>query len=106
MVDEVDKPVVVAPNAGLIDAIQAAARYAVVLIGFTTAVLGLLKTRDIAGLIGYIQSNGGEVVAAISGIIALATAAYGVFKTGKRGSQLETVAADPKVPDSVASIKE
>lgn len=106
MVDDVKQPVVVSANAGLIDSVQAAARYAVVLVGFTTAVLGLLKVHDIAGIIALIQSNGGQVLAAVSGLIALGTAAYGVFKSRKRGAQLANVAADPEVPDEVAQIKE
>lgn len=105
MVDDVKKPVVVQANAGLIDGIQAAARYVVVLVTFTTALLGLLQVRDIAGIITLIQSNGGQVLAAVSGLIALGTAAYGVFKTRKRSAQLEKVADDPKVPDSVAKVE-
>lgn len=99
------KTVVVYANAGLIDGIQAAARYTVVIIGFVTAVLGLLKVHDIAGIITLIQSNGGQVLAAISGLIALGTAAYGVFKSHKRGAQVADVAADPDVPDSSAHLK-
>jgi len=101
-----DEPIVVSANAGLIDGLQSAGRYAVVLIGFTTAVLGLLKVHDIAGMIALIQSNGGQVLAAVSGLIALGTAAYGVFKSKKRGTQIATVAANPVVPDAVATIKE
>jgi hypothetical protein len=100
------QPVVVSANAGLIDGIQAAARYLVVIVGFITAVLGLLKTRDIAGLIMYIQNNGGETLSAVMGLIAIGTAAYGVFKTRKRGVQVASVAADPDVPDHVATLKE
>jgi len=101
-----DKPIVVSSNAGLIDGIQAAARYVVVLVTFTTAVLGLLRVHDIAGLISYIQANGGETLAAVSGLIALGTAAYGIFKSKKLGNQIATVAVDDRVPDSVATTKE
>ena len=87
----------VSPNAGLVDGIQATARYLVVIVTAVIAVLGLLKTHDIAGLITYIQSNGGTVFAAITGLIGLATAAYGVFKTQKRGGQVATAAAEPAV---------
>lgn len=101
-----DKPVVVPANAGFEDGVQAALRYLTVLITFTIAVLGLLKVHDIAGIIALIQSNGGPVLAAVSGLIALATAAYGVFKSKKRGTQIATVAANPDVPDKVAKIEE
>ena len=105
MPETVEKPIVVSENAGFIDGMQAAIRYLVVIVGFITAVLGLLKTKDIAGLIAYIQANGGQVLAAVLGLIALATAAYGVFKTRKRGAQIATVAASPRVPESVATTK-
>lgn len=75
-------------NTGLIDSLQAAARYVVVLITFTTAVLGLLKVHNIAGMITLVQDNGGQVLAAVSGLIAFGTAGYGVFKSHKRGVQV------------------
>lgn len=83
-------------NAAINDGLQAAARYIGVLITFLIAVLGLLKVHDIAGLITLVQSNGGQVLAAISGLVSLVLAAYGVFKSRKRGSQLVTAAADPR----------
>lgn len=100
-----DQPIVVSENAGLIDGIQAIARYLVVIITFIIAVLGLLKVHDIAGIINLIQANGGQVMAAISGLIALGTAAYGVLKTRKRGAQIATVATSSDVPASVATTK-
>jgi hypothetical protein len=99
------EPIKVSANAGLVDSVQAALRYVVVLVTFVTAVLALLKTRDIAGLISYIQSHGGEVLGAVSGLIALGTAAYGVFKSHKRGDQVAAVASSSQVPESVASLK-
>lgn len=82
---------------GVIDALTATGRYAVVIVTFVTAMLGLLKTRDIAGMIVYIQNNGGELLAAISGIIAIGTAAYGIFKSQKRGDQVADAASVPQV---------
>ena len=106
MVDNTEtKPIEVAANAGLIDGAQAAIRYIAFLFTAATALLGLIKTRDIAGAIAYIQANGGDMLSAISGLTALAIAAYGVFKTRKRGAQLVTVAADRRVPNAVASLK-
>lgn len=99
------EPIKVASNTGLIDGIQATARYLVVIISFVTAVLSLLKVHDIAGIISLINSNGGDVLGAIAGLIGLATAAYGIFKTQKRGAQIATVAANPAVPPEVADIK-
>lgn len=87
----------VSSNAGLIDGVQAAARYIVVIVSFVTAVLGLFKVHDIAGIIAYIQANGGTTLAAVMSLIGLGTAAYGVFKSGKRGGQVATAAAEPQV---------
>lgn len=100
------EPVKVSSTQGVIDAITAAARYAGVLATFTIALLGLVKVRDIAGMIAYIQANGGQALAAFSGLVAIGTAAYGVFKSHKRGDQVATVAAAPEVPNYVATIKE
>lgn len=100
-----DEPIRVPADAGLIDGLQAGIRYVVVLVTFTTAVLGLLKVHDIAGIITVIQSNGGQVLAAISGLIALGTAVYGIIKSKRRGSQIAAVALNPRVPSEVADIK-
>jgi hypothetical protein len=105
MVDGVTKPVEIEPNAGLNDSLQAAARYIGVIIGAVIAILGLLRTKDIAGLIAFVQANGGAVLAAVSGLASLAVAAYGVFKTHKRGAQLNTVEADNRVPPEVLKLK-
>jgi hypothetical protein len=99
--------IVVSTNTPLIDGIQAAARYAVVIVSFIVAVLGLLKTRDIAGMITLVQDSGGQLLAAVAGLVALGTAGYGVFKTSKRSDQLVEVIVSPKtdVPGSVAEVK-
>lgn len=82
---------------GLGDALQASIRYITVIIAMTGAILGFLKTKDVAGLLAFIQSSGGEFLAAILGLIGVATAAYGVFKTHKRGVQAATPAVLPDV---------
>lgn len=100
-----EEPIVVRENAGIIDGIQSASRSLVVIVSFIIAALGLLKVHDVGSIIRLIQSNGGDVLAAISGLIGLATAAYGAIKAHKRGSQIATVAADPRVPESIATTK-
>lgn len=105
MADTAQTPVVVPANAGIIDALQAAARYTVVLIGAVTAILGFLNAHDIAGLMAYVQANGGQITASVAGLIAIGTAAYGVLKSHRRGSQIATVAASPRVPASIATTK-
>lgn len=105
MVDTTQEPIKVSANAGIIDLLQAAGRYAVVIVGFVTALLTLFKAHDLAGAAVYAQNNLGQAIGAILGLVAAGTAAYGIFKSGKRGSQLATVAADDAVPDEVAQIK-
>ena len=95
----------VSANEGLFDALQAALRYIAFLVTAVTALLAFLSAKDTAGLIAYIQANGGDIIGAVSGLIALGVSAYGVFKTHKRGAQVATVAADPRVPDDVAALK-
>lgn len=106
MVDTTQEPIKVSANAGIIDLLQAAGRYAVVIVGFGTALATLFKAHDLAGMATYAQNNLGQAVGALAGLVAVGTAAYGIFKTGKRGSQIATVAADSRVPDKVAQIKE
>jgi hypothetical protein len=95
----------VSANAGLIDGATAAFRYAAFLVTAVTAILGLLRTKDVAGLIAYIQANGGDIIGAASGLIAFAIAAYGIGKTWLRGSQVAEVAAHEDVPNRVAALK-
>jgi hypothetical protein len=86
-----------AQSIGTVDALQATMRYIVVLVGFITTVLALVKVHDIAGLIALIQSSGGQVLGAITGIITIATMAYGIFKTRKRGVQAATPMVLPEI---------
>jgi hypothetical protein len=80
-------------NTGTRDALQAAGRYIVVIVTAVIAIFGLFKAHDIAGLFTYVQSHGGELLAAISGLVSLGVAAYGVLKTHKRGVQATPVIA-------------
>lgn len=89
-------PVVVKSNVGVVDGVQAALRYIAVLVGFVTALLALVKARDLAGIAAYVQSNLGSVIGAVSGLISLAIAAYGVVKSFRRGKQLADAGADPR----------
>lgn len=102
MPDTTAPQVVVQSNAGIMDSLQAAIRYATVIATSFVAILGFLKVKDVAGLIAFIQTSGGGLLTAVLGLIALATATYGVFKTKKRGEQL-VVAADA-APNSVAKV--
>jgi hypothetical protein len=99
---EVTEPIVVSSNAAGLDALKAAFRYLTVILTAFPAILFLLKTKDIIGLIEYFKSAEGAAV--ISALIALGTAGYGIFRTHKRGAQVVDVAQSPQVPNTVAKI--
>lgn len=96
MPDETNQNVKVPVNAGNNDGLQAALRLVGFLFTALLAIAAFVRTRDIAGLMAYVQANGGAIIGAVSTLISLAIAAYGVIKTRKRGAQLETAAADPR----------
>lgn len=102
MVDEATKPVVVSANAGIIDLLTAAGRYLVVIMSLGAALLAVLKTKDIAAIISFMRGTDGATL--ITAVTGLATLAFGLYKTHKRGAQIATVAADSRVPDRVAKV--
>lgn len=96
-------PVVVSANAGILDMLAAAFRYLVVIIGAIPLLIKMVGIRDFAGIVAYFQgAEGSAVIAAISALVALG---YGLFKTHKRGAEVASVAANSRVPDSVAQLK-
>lgn len=103
MVDQATKPIVVRENAGTIDLLTSLARQLVYIMGAIPILLTLLGTRDVVGIIAYLQSSDGVKLLAAAGTIF--TAAYGLYKSRKRGAQVATVAADRRVPDSLAQLK-
>lgn len=98
MPDQVPAPqnVQVPPKAGTMDGLQSAGRSALFLLGVVSALLGFIKARDLAGAAAFVQTNIGQVVAAVLTIAGFVAAAYGAIKARKRGGQLETAAADPR----------
>ena len=91
---------------GVTDALLATLRYCVVIVGFLSGLGSLIDRGDAAAAVTYVQTNLGGVVSAVFGLVALGTAAYGIYKTYKRAAQLVTVAADPEVPNHVATLTE
>jgi hypothetical protein len=102
-IENVKQPVVVSENTGALDALQATLRYMTVIIASGATLLAVLKTRDIAAIIEFMR--GTEGAALIAAVIGLGTMFYGIFKTHKRGAQVATVAADSRVPATVAKLK-
>lgn len=98
-----DKPIEVAPNAGVIDLLTALARYLTVIFTLGAALLAVLRTKDIAAIIEFMRGTDGATL--IAACLGLGTLLYGLYKTHKRGAQVATVAADFRVPDRVARLK-
>jgi hypothetical protein len=101
--DPVSKPVLVSNSQGLLDLTSAGLRLILVILSTAPAAALLLRKGDLVGLYNYFQSQPGvALTGAVSGLAALG---YGLYKSFKRGAQISTVAADTRVPSSVADIK-
>lgn len=103
MDDNAAPPIKVGANAGLVDTLTAAGRYLVAIVTAVPILMTLLGQRDLVSIIAYLQGTDGSTL--IAAVVGLATMAYGLFKTRKRGAQIANVAADERVPASVASLK-
>jgi hypothetical protein len=95
-----DKPIIVYDRA-IQDLIVTGLRYLVTITGGVSAVLGLLGTRDLVGLIVYFRSTDG--LALIGAFVAIGTTAYGAWKAYHNKTKLVTVAE--AAPDNVAVVK-
>lgn len=96
------KPIEVSENTGIMDLLTAAGRYLVVIVTAVPALLTLLGERDLLAIINYFQ--GADGAALLAAVIGLATLAYGLIKTRRRGAQVVQIAGDPAVPDRVAKV--
>jgi hypothetical protein len=104
MTDEVTKPVVVNANQGLFDTIAAALRLLAIIVSTAPAAALIVKKHDLIALYDFFHTQQGIALAgAVTGLVSLG---FGLYKSWKRGAQVATVAADERVPVSVASIKQ
>lgn len=101
MVDTVTPPIVVSPNAGIIDLMTALGRYVIVIVTAIPLMLKLLGTHDLVAIISYFRSADGTALTAA--VVGIGTLLYGLWKTHKRGAQIATVALSPSVPERVAT---
>jgi hypothetical protein len=85
------------------DQIAAAMRSLVLVVSAITALAGIASKHDLKGFIAYVQSS--DFLAAASVVVAVGSFAWSQLKTRKRAVQLATIAADPRVPDAVATVK-
>lgn len=95
--------IVISTEQGINDALQALVRYVWTIVGVVTGLVTVIGTGKAEDTVTYIQSNIGLTVGAIIGLSGLVTAGYGIYKSWKRGRELEKV--EPLVPDSVIAVK-
>lgn len=80
----------VSANAGVLDTLSAAGRLILVVVGAVPILLKLLGAHNFVGLVEYFRgSEGSTLIAAVSGLAAIA---YGLYKSHKRGSQVAEAA--------------
>ena len=96
-------PMKVSANAGLIDTLTAAGRYAVAIATALPILLTVLGTRDVLSWIEYFRSTDGSQL--IAAVVGLGTILYGLWKTRGRGVQVAQLAVDPRVPNSIIQPK-
>lgn len=91
-----NEPIIISPGT-IQTTLAALLRVILVLAGGFTAIVGFLGKRDLAGLVGYIQSDDFTPVAgALAAAISLG---YGLWKTHQRKAQLLKV--EPLLPSHV-----
>lgn len=90
-VNDVKKPIVVSESQGGVDSATATFRYIVVTLMTYAVARGWVDAENVDGIVAI--------------LVALGTAGYGIFKTWRRGAEVATVAASPKVPNTIAQIK-
>lgn len=92
-------PIVVNPSP-VGEQVASGVRQLVVLLGGFVAIAGFLRQRDLAGLVGYLQS--GEFVPVVGALAAAAAVTYAQLKT--RWRKREAVTMADAAPDSVAIV--
>jgi hypothetical protein len=98
-----EAPQIVVNPSPTTDQAQSAIRTVLLVVSAITAITTLASKRDLAGFIVYVQSSDFLQVASI--VATAVTFAWGQWKTRHRAKQLAAVAADPRVPDAVATLK-
>lgn len=103
MTDTSTKPVLVSSSTPVKDPVFATLRYIVVIVAAVPTIMAFLQNKDIVGLLDFMRSTQGAPI--VTAAVALGTAAYGIWKTRKRGVQVTSVAASEEVPAHVADLK-
>lgn len=94
---------VITSTQGATDALKAFGRYLYVIFSVGTGLFAVLGTGDAEAMFTYFQDNVGQVVAAVVGISGIATAAYGIYRSYRRGQKL--VEVEQYVPNTLLTMK-
>lgn len=93
----------VSESAGGLDALFAAGRILIYVLGSIPVLMTFIGTRDLIGFIAFWQSQEGLKLGAAIG--SLITIGWGLWKTWRRGRQLAKLGASRKVPDAAIALK-
>lgn len=104
MTEQNTQPPITVSSSPIADQAASAVRTLLLVLSVVTALAGFFSKRDLAGFVAYVQSS--DFITALALLIGAVTFAWGQWKTRHRAKQLANVAADPRVPDSVISIKD
>jgi hypothetical protein len=103
MPNQVNEPIEITTAQGVTDAIKATVRYVGVIITFVMGLGGLIGQKNAEGAVTYLNENLGGAVSAAFALGGMCIAAYGIYRTWKRGQQL--VQVEPHAPNSVLRLK-
>lgn len=87
-----------------VDMAASAVRSLVLVVSALVALAGFVSKHDWAGVITYVQSA--PFLTALATVMAAGAFVWGQIKTRRRAVDLSAVAQSPKVPDTVAKLKE
>lgn len=96
-------PIVVNSNAGALDGLQSLGRSLLLIFAAVPTILTLLGAHDLLAVVNYFRGSDGAAL--LGAVVTVATVTWAFIKAHKRGAQVAAVAADPRVPDAVATTK-
>jgi hypothetical protein len=95
--------ILVSKNQSVQDTLTAAGRMILVISSTVPVAALFVQKHDLIGLYNFFQGNqGAALLGAATGLVSLG---FGLYKSFKRGKQVADVAANSKVPSSVADLK-
>ncbi|MGY2732407.1 hypothetical protein [Sphingomonas sp. UYP23] len=103
MTEQNTSPPIVAERSPARDQVESAVRSVLLVISVVTAIAGFVSKHDLTGFVVFMQSS--DFLAALAALTGAATFVWGQWKARHRSKQLAAIAADPRVPDAVATIK-